>query len=201
MKHLQNSTRRKAKIICDVSKIICDISKIKRRFISATRLVIITAWLSILFFSCQGGYSFTGASVNAETKTFRVENFVNRASIVQPILSSELTYALINKIRSGTNLIETEDEADAVFTGTITSYNVTPTAISSNDQASKNRLSITVKIKYTNRTDSKSSFEQNFTRYKDYDASLSLSSVEEALIKEINEELVDDIFTKAFVNW
>lgn len=166
----------------------------KSRFILS--LVIMT-----LLSSCTGSYSFTGASINAETKTFHVDNFINRASIVQPILSSELTYALINKIRSGTQLNETEDEADALFSGTIIAYNVTPTSITATDQAAKNRLTITVKVKYTNRTDSKSNFDENFTRYKDYDASLSLSSVEEALIKEINEELVDDIFNKAFVNW
>ena len=157
--------------------------------------------IGILYCSCAGGYSFTGASISADTKTFRVENFINRASIVQPILSSEMTYALINKIRSGSNLKEVEDEADCVFSGTITSYSVTPTAISSSDQAAKNRLTITVQVKYSNRLDKKNDFEQVFTRYKEYDASLSLSSVEESLIKEINGELVDDIFTKAFVNW
>lgn len=155
----------------------------------------------VLVSACSGGYSFTGASINAETKTFHVDNFVNRASIVQPILSSEITYALINKIRSGTNLVETQDEADAYFSGSIISYNVTPTSITSDDKAAKNRLTITIKVKYVNRTDSKSNFETTFSRYKDYDASLSLSSVEESLIQEIDEELVDDIFTKAFVNW
>ena len=45
------------------------------------------------------------------------------------------------------------------------------------------------------------SFSQNFTRFRDYDSSLSLNDVEEALIKQINEELVEDIFNKAFVNW
>lgn len=155
----------------------------------------------VLVSACSGGYSFTGASINAETKTFHVDNFVNRASIVQPILSSEITYALINKIRSGTNLVETQDEADAYFSGSIISYNVTPTSITSDDKAAKNRLTITIKVKYVNHTDSKSNFETTFSRYKDYDASLSLSSVEESLIQEIDEELVDDIFTKAFVNW
>ncbi|MGP1514422.1 MAG: LptE family protein [Bacteroidales bacterium] len=155
----------------------------------------------LLFHSCIGGYSFTGASVNSEMKTFYVENFVNRASIVQPILSSELTYALINKIRSGTSLSETENDADAVFTGSIVSYMITPIAITTNDRAAKNRLTISIKIKYVSRIDTKNNFEETFTRYRDYDASLSLSSVEEVLIKEINEELVDDIFNKAFVNW
>ncbi|MBR1769598.1 MAG: LptE family protein [Bacteroidales bacterium] len=151
--------------------------------------------------SCAGGYSFTGASINPETKTFHVENFLNRASIVQPVLASELTYSMINKIRSGTNLQETQYDADAVFSGTITGYHVTPVAISSNDQAAKNRLTITVKVSYRNKQDRKANFDTSFSRYKEYDSSLSLSNVEEELIREINEELVDDIFTKAFVNW
>ena len=156
---------------------------------------------SILFLSCSGGYSFTGASINPQTKTFHVETFLNRASIVQPILASELTYALINKIRSGTDLSEVENNADVSFSGVITSYSVTPSAISANDRAAKNRLTIRVKVTCRNMQDKKSDFETTFTRYKEYDSSLSLSDVEEELIKEINEELVDDIFTKAFVNW
>ena len=172
------------------------------RKVSIRRFFCLIFGISVMFLcSCVANYSFTGASINAETKTFHVENFINRASIVQPILSSELTYALVNKIRSGTSLAETEDEADALFVGTITAYRVTPTAITATDQAAKNRLTIIVRVKYTNRTDSKSNFDETFTRYKDYDASLSLSSVEESLIKEINDELVDDIFNKAFVNW
>lgn len=163
---------------------------------------LVLALLSVVVFnSCSGGYSFTGASINPETKTFHVEMFLNRASIVQPILASEMTYALINKIRSGTNLMEVEDNADASFTGTILSYGITPSAISAKDQAAKNRLTIRVKVTYKNKQDSKSNFDTTFQRYKEYDSSLSLSAVEEELIKEINEELVDDIFNKAFVNW
>ena len=175
--------------------------KIKQR-LSKLFLCFILAFLSVCFLvSCKGGYSFTGASINADTKTFHVDNFINRASIVQPTLSSSLTYALINKVRSGTNLKEVEDNADASFSGTITSYSITPAAISSNDKAAKHRLTIIIKVKYINHKDSKSNFDVSFTRYKDYDSGLSLSSVEESLIKEIDEELVDDIFTKAFVNW
>lgn len=164
-------------------------------------IAFVTLLSCVLFFSCKGGYSFTGASINADTKTFQVEMFLNRASIVQPILASELTYAMINKIRSGTNLQEVESDADAYFSGTITNYYVSPVAISSNDQAAKNRLTITIKVTYHNKQDSKSDFVTTFSRYKEYDASLALSNVEEELIREINEELVDDIFTKAFVNW
>ena len=94
-----------------------------------------------------------------------------------------------------------EGFADLQFSGSITGYTVTPQSIQGNDQAALNRLTITVQVKYVNRFDSKFSFTQNFSRYRDYDARLSLSSVESGLIQEITEELVDDIYQRAFVNW
>jgi hypothetical protein len=175
--------------------------KIKQRFSKFFLCFILVSVLSSFLISCKGGYSFTGASINADTKTFKVETFLNRSSIIQPTLASSMTYALINKIRSGTNLKEVEDNADVSFSGTIVAYSVTPAAISSNDKAAKNRLTIAIRVKYVNHKDSKSNFETTFSRYKDYDSGLSLSSVETSLIKEIDDELVDDIFTKAFVNW
>jgi hypothetical protein len=151
--------------------------------------------------ACVGGYSFTGASVSADVKTFSVETFINRAAIVQPVLASELTYALTNKIKSSTFLTATDYDGDLTFKGTITGYSVMPTAISSNDKAAMNRLTITIRVEFINKKDPKANFTQNFSRYKDYDSQMSLSEVEESLIIQINEELVDDVFNKALVNW
>lgn len=157
--------------------------------------------LTILFSSCVGGYSFTGASINADTTTFSVDQFINRASIVQPMLASEITLALINKVNSGTNLKSVNDDADLSFKGTIITYAIMPVSIQGDDRAAKNRLTISVKVTHINKKDKKKNFEQVFSRFRDYDSSLSLTDVEEALIKQINEELVEDIFNKAFVNW
>lgn len=151
--------------------------------------------------SCAGGYSFTGASISADTKTFSVEQFLNRAKIVQPMLASEITNQLIKKINTGTNLRSINEDADLNFKGTITGYSVSPVSIQGNDKAAKNRLTITVKVSFINKKDKKMNFEQSFTRYKDYDSSLSLNEVEETLMKQIDEELVEDIFNKALVNW
>ncbi|MDE5574352.1 MAG: hypothetical protein K2I87_01400, partial [Bacteroidales bacterium] len=70
-----------------------------------------------------------------------------------------------------------------------------------NRQAAMNRLTITVQVRYVNRFDAKTNFSQNFSRYRDYDSRLSLASVEASLIEEIVDELVDDIYQRAFVNW
>ncbi|MDD2529899.1 MAG: LptE family protein [Bacteroidales bacterium] len=159
------------------------------------------AIIAFVFSSCAGGYSFTGASISPDTKTFFVDQFINRSSMVNPMLAPELTLALNTKVSSGTNLQSVNDNADISFKGTIIGYYITPVSIQGDDRASKNRLTISVRIVCVNRIDKKMNFEQTFSRFKDYDSALSLSDVEEALMKQINEELVEDIFNKAFVNW
>lgn len=162
---------------------------------------LITFIMSVIFASCVGGYSFTGASISADMKTFQVEQFVNRASIVNATLATDLTNALVNKIVSSTNLIQQSSNADVSFSGTIVSYSITPTSINAEDRATKNRLTITISVSYVNHKDPKMNYNTQFSRFRDYDSNMSLSDVEESLVKEINEELVEDVFTKSFVNW
>lgn len=151
--------------------------------------------------SCVGGYSFTGASISPDVKTYSVEAFQNRASIVQATLASDLTNDLVNKINSSTNLEQTQFNADLVFKGTITGYSITPTSIGANDRAAKNRLTITIRVSFENTKNPKENYQTQFSRFRDYDSNLSLSEVEESLISEISEELIEDIFNKSFVNW
>lgn len=117
------------------------------------------------------------------------------------MLASELTNALVNKVSSSTSLVQMNENADVAFSGTITGYVISPSAIGANDRAAKNRLTITIRVVYKNNKDPKANYQTQFSRFREYDSSYSLSDVEESLIKEINEELVEDIFNKSFVNW
>ncbi len=150
---------------------------------------------------CTIKYSFSGASIPEQARTMSVGYFRNRAPSVQPTLSSTFTDRLKEYLVNNSNLNLIDGFADLQFTGEITGYSVNPTSIQSNDKAAMNRLTITVQVRYVNRFDSKANFTQSFSRYRDYDATLSLSSVETGLIEEITEELVDDIYQRAFVNW
>lgn len=170
------------------------------KFIAKLPVWILFLLLTGLFSSC-GIYSFTGASIPSEAKTISVGYFRNRAPSVQPTLSSVFTDRLKEYLSNQSNLPIVDGFADLQFSGAITGYSVAPQSIQSNDQAALNRLTITVQVKYVNRFDDKFSFTQSFSRYRDYDAKLSLSSVESGLIEEITEELVDDIYQRAFVNW
>lgn len=161
--------------------------------------------VSLLLISCivQGCkvYSFTGASISPEIKTVSISLFPNRASMIQPSLSQVFTERLKDKFVSQTNLAQVTSGGDLQFEGFISDYNSMPTAIQGNEQAALNRLTITVKVKFTNTKDEKQSFESSFTRFTDYDSRKNLATVEVDLINEICTQLVDDIFNKAVINW
>lgn len=152
--------------------------------------------------ACKVNYSFTGASIAPDVKTFSVVTFPNYAPLIQPILSQNFTEALKDKFQSQTNLELVSRGGDMNFEGSITGYNASPIAIQSGtDLAAQTRLTITVNVKFTNSKNEKQNFESTFSRYADYESSKSLSSEEDRLIKEINDQLVQDIFNKAVVNW
>ena len=146
-------------------------------------------------------YSLSGASISPDTKSVSVAYIENNAALVNPTLSQTLTESLKDRIVSQTGLQLLRTTADLDFEGTIIDYTIKPIAIQGNEFASQNRLTISVKIKFSNNKDETKSFEQVFTRYADYPGTQNLSTVEAELIKTINTQLIDDIFNKAFVNW
>ena len=154
-----------------------------------------------LFSGCKTHYSFSGASIPPEAKTVSVQYFQNNASLAPPTLSQTFTEALKDKLSSQSHLSLINKEGDLSFEGSITGYSTAPIAIQSTDQAALNRLSITVNVKYACSFDEKKNFDQSFTRYADYTSSQSLSSVEDGLIHDINDQLVQDIFNRALNDW
>ena len=145
-------------------------------------------------------YSFSGATI--EGKTLNIHQLENKARNVEPSLASTLTDKLRSRILSQTGLSPvTRDDADYDMSGDITAYEVTVTGATNVQVASKNRLTLSVKITFKNRLNEKSNFSQTFTRFSDFDASQLLQTAEPALIEDIGNQLADDIFNKAFVNW
>lgn len=118
-----------------------------------------------------------------------------------PSLSQKFTEKLKEKFISQTNLRLAETNGDLEFKGAITGYEVTPIAPQGNQTAAMNRLTIRVNVEFENKKDNKQSWSVPFDHYADFPGTAVLSTVEEQLITEINEVLVDKIFTKAVVNW
>lgn len=160
----------------------------------------LVALITVLY-SCKVNYSFTGASIPEDVHTVSVKTFQSYAPLANANLSQTFTEALKDIFLSQTNLDIVTKEGDLQFEGSITGYSVTPVAIQGNETAALNRLTITVKAKYINTKDKELDFETSFSRFSDYESSQNLASIEDELIKEINDQLTQDIFNKAVSNW
>lgn len=157
--------------------------------------------LLLLLYSCRLSVSLTGGTVDPRAKTVAITTFQNNAALVNPTLSQTFTTALKDKIQGQTPLTIVSTNGDYELEGEIINYDIAPVAIQGNETAAMNRLTITVRVRFTNSFDEEQNFEQTFSRYADYSSAQSLSSVESTLVTEINDALSDDIFNKAFVNW
>lgn len=150
-------------------------------------------------------YKFSGASTEG-LKTVNVRVFENNAPLVIPTLSNQFTEALKTRIRNQTKLSLVTNDADATFEGRITGYDIKPVALqsSSTPTAGANRLTITIAVKYTNavKDHEKESFEESFTRNFDFPISgAPIQSLLPGAIENINKQLTEDIFNRAFAQW
>lgn len=167
-------------------------------------LKLVVAMLSLIFVTGCGvaiKYSLSGASIPPDAKTFSVAYFPNNATMVSPILSSTLTEALVDIFSRRTRLTQVEEGGDFAFEGEITNYTSTTASVSSDDNALLNRLTITVRVRFTNALDEKMSFNKTFSAYEDYESTQLLTEVESTLIPVIVDKLVTDIFQASASNW
>ena len=172
-----------------------------RKIVANIRLTVVLLTILVAMTSCKMSYSFSGVNISPEVLTYSVDYFPNRAALVQAQLSQVFTDAMMDKIQGNTNLDLSNQGGDVQFSGEITNYVTRPTAITSAETAARNRLTITVRVKYANVMEPDLDFDSSFSRYEEYDASAPLSDVENALITLIVENLVEDIFNKAFISW
>lgn len=146
-------------------------------------------------------YSLSGASIPPDAKTFSVAYFPNNATMVSPILSSTMTDALVDMFTRRTRLMQVEEGGDFAFEGEIVNYTSVTASVSSDDYALLNRLTITVKVRFTNAVDEKASWNRTFSAYEDYDSTKLLTEVEGELIPQIVDKIVTDIFQASASNW
>ena len=148
--------------------------------------------------SC-GVYSFTGANTSA--KTISIGFFTNKAANAPIKASTQFTEALKQKFTTEGNLKLVDNNAELKITGYISNYTVQPKAAIAGETSGLVEIAMTVTVEYVNTLDPKDKWTQEFRKYAQYESSQSLSAVEDAKLKEINTQLVEDIFNKALVKW
>ena len=166
------------------------------------KLLVILLGAVLLLQGCSViNYSFSGTSIQPDVKTVTINYFEYTALRVNPSLSNDLTEALKDKFRKMTRLEQVDLDGDLEITGAVAGYDVKASAVTANEVAAQNRLTVTVKISYTNRKYPEEDFEKSFSQYADYDSTQSLDAVEGTLCEEIVDKLCEDILNATVANW
>lgn len=174
---------------------------IYRKVILAAVAVAALVVTAFIVQSC-GIYSFTGTSIQPDVKTVTINYFEYKALKVNPSLSNQITEALKEKFTKLTRLEQVDMDGDLEIIGEVTGYDVKATAITANEQAAQNRLTVNVKITFINRKYPEDNFEnKSFSAYADFDAMQTLDAVESTLCEEIVEKLCEDMFNATVANW
>ena len=163
---------------------------------------LITLLVAACLTAACGIYSFSGTSIQPDVATITIPYVEYRALRVNPALSNQMTEALQEKFRRLTRLEQVDMDGDLELVCEITGYDVTATAITADEMASQNRLTVTARINFTNRKYPEDNVEnKTFSAYEDFDATLSLDAVEGGLCETIVEKLVEDIFNATVAQW
>lgn len=166
------------------------------------KLLIFYTFLLFLFASCSITYQFNGASINYdEVKTISVHDFPNQATLVYPELSQMFSQRLRERYMNQTRLKLLNQNGDLDLEGEITGYEVAPMAVKEDGYASQTKLTVFVRVRYSNRVKPDEDFEQTFSAHKEFDSSRLLSDVERELCVEIIDEITDMIFNATVANW
>ena len=172
-----------------------------RSILALTGIVLSLIFAALEVHSC-GIYSFTGTSIQPDVKTVTINYFEYKALKVNPTLSNSMTESLKDKFRKMTRLEQVDMDGDLEITGSVTGYDVRAMAVTANEVAAQNRLTVTVRIDFANRKYPEDDFQnKSFSAYADYDSTQSLDAVESTLCDEIIEKLCEDIFNATVANW
>jgi hypothetical protein len=161
--------------------------------------------ISLLLSGC-GIYSFNGTSIDPAVRTISIATIQNNSPQGPAFLTQRFTEDLKDYFQRNTNLRIVPRDGDLQFDGNIVAYDFAPASIQKVDgidQAGSNRLTIQVKIRFTNTKDDKQSFEQLFQNFDDYAANRNIATInnDPNAVRTTTDKIITDIFNKSVANW
>lgn len=152
--------------------------------------------------ACCGFYSLRSGRTDPNIKSISIHTIQNQSqNLVIPALTQKFTQQLRDKFQSNTSLVQIENNGDLDITGAIMSTSLVSVAANASQTAPLNQLTITVNMECKNRKNDKQSWSQSFSRFATFSSSQSLQNVQDQLITDIGNQLTEDIFNKALVDW
>lgn len=168
-------------------------------------MIRIRSLIVLVAFMVSSCYSFRGISIPPTVNSFYIEPFTLRASNAPGGLQIDFADRLNNKINNESRLVYDDTSPDIEFSGSISSFRVSAVAPQQTGDGlattAFNRLNISVLINYINNQDEEDNWDQTFSFFQDFESTEDLSNVQDDLIDAIFEQILEDIFNKAFTNW
>lgn len=164
--------------------------------------IIFAFFVLIMFVSCSVSYKFNGTSIDyTKIKTIEITEFPIRSSYVWGPMGPLFNNGLKDYYANHTRLQQVRRNGDLKIDGEITEYSQRNKSVSSEGYSAQTELTITVNVRFTNKTNHKEDFERQFTATSSYETTQSLSSVQEDLVNQMVKDLVDQIFNATVANW
>jgi len=152
--------------------------------------------------SCSIRYGFVGGTMDySKVKSISIKDFPNMAPLVYPPLAQKFTEQLREKYIRQTRLQVLRDNGTMSLEGEITGYELTPLAVREDMYASQTRLTVTIRVRFTNQVTPEDDFEQSFSAYQEFDNSRPIESVQEELTDFIIKEIIDQIYNATVAKW
>ncbi len=156
----------------------------------------------VLLSSCTISYKFNGASIDySKIKSIAIADFPNNSALVNPTLSSDFSEGLRDIFQRQTRLQVTRRDGDLELEGEIIDYNLTPMAIASDSYSAQTKLTMVVKLIFTNNVDPDESFERSYTAYQIFDSSQLLTDVQDELCSQMIKEITENIYNDTVARW
>ena len=151
---------------------------------------------------CSISYKFNGANINYQTThSISIADFPNNAAMVNPTLSPNLTEAIRDLFQRQTRLQILSKGGDLELEGEIVGYDISQGAISVDNYASENKLTIRVAVHFTNNIYPEESFDKTYSASQTYDASRLLTDVQDELCNIIITEISENIYNDTVAKW
>lgn len=164
-------------------------------------IAVILATMAILP-SCLITYRFNGASIDyTKTQSISIADFPNNAALVNPNLSTNLSEGIRDIYSRQTRLQVLRKGGDLELEGEITDYALTPMAISADNLSAETKLTVTVKVRFTNNKSPEESFEKTYSAYQTFDSSQLLSDVQDELCAQMITEIAESIYNDTVAKW
>ena len=168
----------------------------KLKIISLITVIIFT------FNSCLISYKFNGSSIDyTKTRSISISDFPNIAELVYPSLSQDFTEALRDSYAKQTRLQLLKKGGDLHLEGEIVGYQLTPLAISADSYAAQTKLTVTIKVRFSNNKNPDEDFEKTYSAFQTFDSNVLLTNVEADLTKLIEADIVDNIYNDTVAKW